>query len=65
MESAGFKMGPFHLMDLIGNDINYTVSCSLYEAMGQPERLKPSPLQEAKVKQGAFGHKSGRGFFEN
>jgi len=65
VEAAGFKMGPFHLMDLIGNDINYTVSCSLYEAMGRPERLKPSPLQEAKVKQGEFGRKSGRGFFEN
>jgi 3-hydroxybutyryl-CoA dehydrogenase len=64
MEAAGFKMGPFHLMDLIGNDINYTVSCSLYEAMGRPARLKPSPLQELKVKRGELGRKTGKGFFE-
>jgi 3-hydroxybutyryl-CoA dehydrogenase len=34
MESTGFKMGPFKLMDLIGNDINYAVSCSVYEQLG-------------------------------
>jgi len=64
MESAGFKMGPFHLMDLIGNDINYTVSSSLYEALNRPAHLKPSALQEARVKQGFLGRKTGRGFFE-
>ena len=63
MESAGFKMGPFHLMDLIGNDINYTVSSTLYEAMGRPVRLKPSDLQEEKLKQGLLGKKTGHGFF--
>ena len=46
MESAGFKMGPFHLMDLIGNDINYIVSSTLYEAMGKPARLKPSGFRK-------------------
>jgi 3-hydroxybutyryl-CoA dehydrogenase len=51
-------------MDLIANDINYTVSCSLYEAMGRPARLKPSPLQELKVKRGELGRKTGKGFFE-
>lgn len=64
VEAAGFRMGPFHLMDLIGNDINYTVSCSLYEAMGRPARLKPSPLQKLKVKRGELGRKTGKGFFE-
>jgi 3-hydroxybutyryl-CoA dehydrogenase len=64
VENAGFRMGPFHLMDLIGNDINYTVSCSLYEALGKPVRLKPSSLQESKVKQGHLGRKTGRGFFK-
>jgi 3-hydroxybutyryl-CoA dehydrogenase len=64
MESAGFKMGPFHLMDLIGNDINYTVSSSLYEALGKPARLKPSGLQEDRVKQGLLGKKTGSGFFQ-
>jgi 3-hydroxybutyryl-CoA dehydrogenase len=64
MESRGFKMGPFKLMDLIGNDINYAVSCSVYEQMGQPERLKPSFIQKEKVEQGALGRKSKRGYYE-
>ncbi len=63
VESAGFKMGPFHLMDLIGNDINYTVSCTLYDALGKPGRLKPSALQELKVRHGELGRKTGRGWF--
>jgi 3-hydroxybutyryl-CoA dehydrogenase len=64
MESAGFKMGPFHLMDLIGNDINYTVSNSLYESLGKPARLKPSELQVALLKKGTLGKKTGSGFFK-
>ena len=64
MESSGFKMGPFHLMDLIGNDINHTVSCSLYKALGQPIRLKPSVVQEDLVKKGKLGQKTGSGFFQ-
>jgi len=63
MEASGFRMGPFRLMDLIGNDINYAVSCSVYEAMGRPERLKPSPVQEQKVQQGELGRKTGKGFY--
>jgi 3-hydroxybutyryl-CoA dehydrogenase len=63
MEATGFRMGPFRLMDLIGNDINYTVSCLVYEAMGRPERLKPSPIQEAQVQQGALGRKTGKGYY--
>jgi 3-hydroxybutyryl-CoA dehydrogenase len=57
-------MGPFHLMDLIGNDINYTVSSTLYEAMGRPARLKPSGLQEEMLKEGLLGKKTGQGFFQ-
>jgi 3-hydroxybutyryl-CoA dehydrogenase len=64
MESAGFKMGPFHLMDMIGNDINYAVSSSLYEALGRPARLKPSLLQGNLVRQGLLGKKTGQGFFQ-
>ena len=45
LEASGFKMGPFKLMDLIGNDINYAVSCSVYEQLSHPERLKPSFIQ--------------------
>lgn len=64
LESAGFKMGPFRLMDLIGNDINYAVSCSVYEAMGKPARLQPSPIQKERVDKGELGRKSGRGYYD-
>lgn len=63
LEGAGFKMGPFRLMDLIGNDVNYAVSCSVYEQLGQPERLKPSYLQQEKVEKGELGKKTGKGFY--
>jgi len=63
MEASGFKMGPFRLMDLIGNDINYAVSCSVYEAMDRPSRLQPSPIQEKKVKDGELGRKTGKGYY--
>lgn len=63
-EATGFKMGPFKLMDLIGNDINYSVSCIVHEALGKPERLEPSPLQEQKVKEGTLGRKTGKGYYE-
>ena len=64
MESTGFKMGPFKLMDLIGNDINYAVSCSVYEQLGEPERLKPSFIQKEKVEKGELGKKTGKGYYE-
>lgn len=63
LEASGFKMGPFRLMDLIGNDVNYAVSCSVYEAMGRPDRLKPSPIQEQKVQKGELGRKTGKGYY--
>jgi 3-hydroxybutyryl-CoA dehydrogenase len=63
MESAGFKMGPFRLMDLIGNDVNYAVSCSVYEQLGGPPRLQPSVIQEQKVKSGKLGRKTGEGYY--
>lgn len=63
MEATGFKMGPFRLMDLIGNDINYAVSCSVYEQLDQPERLKPSYIQKGKVESGELGKKSGKGYY--
>ena len=64
LEATGFKMGPFRLMDLIGNDINYAVSCSVYEQMNKPERLKPSYMQEQKVKEGKLGKKTGEGYYK-
>jgi 3-hydroxybutyryl-CoA dehydrogenase len=63
LESAGFKMGPFKLMDLIGNDINYAVSHSVYEALGKPDRLKPSSIQQAKVNAGQLGRKTKKGYY--
>ncbi|MEI9910026.1 MAG: 3-hydroxyacyl-CoA dehydrogenase NAD-binding domain-containing protein [Bacteroidota bacterium] len=64
LEATGFKMGPFKLMDLIGNDINYAVSCSVYEQLDNPERLKPSYIQEQKVHEGKLGKKSGGGYYQ-
>jgi 3-hydroxybutyryl-CoA dehydrogenase len=63
MEATGFKMGPFKLMDLIGNDVNYAVSCSVYDQLNKPERLKPSYIQKEKVEQGELGKKSGKGYY--
>ncbi len=63
LEATGFKMGPFRLMDLIGNDINYAVSCSVYEQLGRPVRLQPSFLQQQKVQEGLLGKKTGRGYY--
>jgi 3-hydroxybutyryl-CoA dehydrogenase len=64
MEATGFKMGPYKLMDLIGNDINYAVSCSVYEQMNKPERLKPSDIQKEKMDAGKLGKKSGEGYYK-
>ena len=64
VESTGFKMGPFKLMDLIGNDINYAVSCSVYDQLGNPERLKPSFIQKEKVEAGQLGKKTGKGYYD-
>jgi 3-hydroxybutyryl-CoA dehydrogenase len=64
LESRGFRMGPFHLMDLIGNDVNYAVSCSVFDQLGQPERLRPSPIQKEKVEKGELGRKTKKGYFE-
>lgn len=63
MENAGFKMGPFKLMDLIGMDINFGVSNIVYNAMNKPARLKPSIVQQQKVEQGNLGKKTGKGFY--
>lgn len=63
MEATGFKMGPFKLMDLIGMDINLSVSQSMYEAFDKVERFKPSQIQIDKVNNGELGRKTGRGFY--
>ena len=64
MESTGFKMGPFKLIDMIGMDINYSVSKIVWEALDKPERLRPSIVQEQKVTKGELGKKTGKGFYQ-
>ncbi len=63
MEATGFKMGPFKLMDLIGIDINFSVSNIIWEQLGKPERLMPSALQQQKFNEGNLGRKTGKGFY--
>ena len=62
-EVGGFKMGPFELMDLIGVDINYAVTSSVWEALGKNARFTPHPLQKKMVDLGRFGKKTKRGFY--
>ncbi|RJP35652.1 MAG: 3-hydroxyacyl-CoA dehydrogenase [Phycisphaerales bacterium] len=61
---GGFRMGPFELTDLVGIDVNYTVSCSVWEQMGRPARLKPHEIQVGLFQRGELGRKTGRGFYE-
>ncbi|MES2890938.1 MAG: 3-hydroxyacyl-CoA dehydrogenase NAD-binding domain-containing protein [Bacteroidota bacterium] len=63
METNGFKMGPFRLMDLIGMDVNLAVSQTIYEAFDKAERFQPADLQQQKVKAGDLGKKTGKGFY--
>jgi 3-hydroxybutyryl-CoA dehydrogenase len=63
-ELCGFRMGPFELMDLIGNDVNYTATRSVFEAMGYDPRYRPSVTQQRMVEAGMLGRKSGRGHYD-
>lgn len=64
LQSSGFKMGPFKLMDLIGVDTNFSVTTSMYNAFHQNPKFRPSRIQEQKVSAGELGKKSGRGFYD-
>jgi len=61
---GGFKMGPFALMDYIGNDVNYAVTESVFSAFYFDSRFKPSFTQKRLKEAGFFGRKSGRGFYD-
>ena len=60
---GGFRMGPFALMDMIGNDINFAVSCSVYESTFHDPRYRPSVTQQRLVEARWLGRKSGRGYY--
>lgn len=64
-EGAGFRMGPFDLMDLIGHDVNYAVSQSVFDAFYQDPRFRPSIAQLELVNAGRLGRKSGHGFYDH
>lgn len=64
MRSSGFKMGPCELSDLIGHDVNYAVTTSLYEAFAQAPRFVPSRIQQQLVEQNKLGRKTGEGFYD-
>lgn len=63
LRAAGFRMGPFELMDLIGLDTNYAVTRTVFEANFFDRRFTPSLIQRELVEGGQFGRKSGRGFY--
>ncbi len=60
---GGFRMGPFTLMDYIGNDVNYTVTETVFEAFYYDPRFRPSFTQKRHKEAGFYGRKSGRGFY--
>jgi 3-hydroxybutyryl-CoA dehydrogenase len=60
---GGFRMGPFELMDLIGNDINFTVTRTVWESFFYEPRYRPSFTQQRMVEAGWLGRKTGRGYF--
>lgn len=63
-EAGGFRMGPFELMDMIGHDINFAVTCSVWSAFYNDPRFLPSLVQQELVNAGFLGKKSGRGFYD-
>ena len=63
-ELGGFRMGPFQLMDYIGNDINYTVTETVFTAFYYDQRYKPSFTQKRMMEAGYLGRKSRRGYYD-
>lgn len=63
-EIGGFRMGPFELMDFIGNDVNYAVSLSVYEGLFHDPRYRPSVIQRRLVEAELYGKKRGHGYYD-
>ncbi len=63
-EIGGFRMGPFELMDLIGNDVNYAVTENVFAAFYYDPRYRPSVIQKRYTEAGWLGRKTGRGYYE-
>jgi 3-hydroxybutyryl-CoA dehydrogenase len=61
---GGFAMGPFELMDLIGIDVNFSVTKSVYEAFFYDQKYKPHPIQQKMVEAGLLGRKTKQGFYK-
>ncbi len=64
-EAGGFRMGPFELMDLIGHDVNFAVTQSVFHAYFNDQRFTPSLIQQELVSAGYLGRKTGRGFYRH
>ena len=64
LKSLGFRMGPFELIDLIGCDVNFAVTKSVYEAYFHEPKYRPHPIQQRMVESGRLGRKTGRGFYD-
>ena len=63
VQSSGFKMGPFQLMDLIGVETNLSVTESMYELFNYDQKFRPNRIQQKKVQAGYYGRKTGKGFY--
>jgi 3-hydroxybutyryl-CoA dehydrogenase len=63
-ELGGFRMGPFELMDLIGHDVNFAVTSSVFAGFFYDRRYTPSITQQRLVDAGMLGRKTGRGFYD-
>jgi len=63
VRADGFPMGPFELMDLVGLDVNRSAASGVWDGLGRPERLRPSPIQAWLVEHHRLGRKTGVGFY--
>jgi 3-hydroxybutyryl-CoA dehydrogenase len=63
VRAAGYPMGPFELMDLVGIDVNLAAARGVWDGFGRAERFRPSPIQERLVDAGRLGRKTGAGFY--